>query len=86
MQMDVIKRAVRDGLIAASVMEAKHSRYAGCSSCPCSPGCIWKDGTQHYNSLSIWITVKSPKKEAQKERARRAFTVQKEIEAPSFSI
>jgi hypothetical protein len=84
--MDVIKRAVRGGLIASSVMEAKHSRHAGCSMCPCSPGWVWKDGTRHYNSLSIFITVKSPKKEAQEEKKRKAFTVQKEIEAPSFSI
>ena len=86
MQMDVLKRAVQGGLIAASVMEAKHSRYAGCSMCPCSPGWVWKDGTQYYNSLSIRITVKSPKKEAQEEKKRKTFTVQKEIEAPSFSI
>jgi len=74
MQRIIIDRAVEAGILDVSLIDKfSWSRKAGCS-CGCSPG--WK--TRDYGKQSIWLTVKSPSKEQEKELQKQKYASERE--------
>lgn len=65
-QKRIIDVAVADGLLDQTIAQGlKFSRTAGCS-CGCSAGWISRD----YGRRSIWLTARSPRKEAKRAEIR----------------
>ena len=75
-QWSIINRAIETGLISESIAkELKWSRTAMCS-CGCSPG--WK--AKDFGRQTIWLTVTSPLKEAEKKQRQREYESKREAE------
>ncbi len=83
-QSQVLKLAYLNNLLPEDikdVMEFKFSRTAGCP-CGCSKGWVKRDGLRR----SIWLTIKSPKKEAERAAEKKERDAAKEILAPSYEL
>ena len=78
-QKVIINQAVENGLLDENIAkELKWSRTAGCQ-CGCSPSWISKD----YRRQTIWLTVTSPSKEAEKKQRQLEYASKKEAETLS---
>ena len=79
MQKKLIQKAIELEMIPADVLDGLvFSRKAGCQ-CGCSPG--WK--SRDYRRRDIWITLKSPVKE--RERELQKLSAKQEQEAKTLA-
>lgn len=82
LQKEAILLAVAKNLLDKSVLEDVKFSQRGYCACGCSPS--WK--TSFLGRSSVWITIVSPKKEAQKKAETAEYQSKREQEAPSFVI
>jgi hypothetical protein len=74
LQKKLIEKAIELEMIPANVLEdLTFSRKAGCS-CGCSPG--WK--SRDYRRRDVWISLKSPTKERERELRKLSYIQEQE--------
>jgi hypothetical protein len=74
LQMELMKEAVRKGLMEEEVLQdLTFSRKAGCS-CGCSPGWVKRD----YKRRSLFLTLVVPSKQKKLDESRKEYLSQQE--------
>jgi len=94
-EIQIAREVVEVALKAAGIEVPKmgFSRYAGCSSCACSPGFVIKDPGHEFHGYDVWVSVlpleeglAKEREEALREAARVPPEVREEVKSKVSSL